>query len=145
MSAAESGAPFDPRSLRLGSEHAAGLLLNGFPTDAVRIAAQQFIEDVRVRSQREDLDGAPLMHAVLRPDEPTLALPSERDRDWRNRQEGFRFLAAGLTLHVRNYLAHTPDEVYSDDEALEWLSLISALQRLLDQTILVEEDAVNRE
>ncbi len=130
----------DVRRLPLRPPRALDLFASGYPTDSVRIAAQQFIEDVRSRSQREDLDGAALMHAVFQPDRPALAFPGKRDRNWRNRQNGFRFLAAGLVMHVRNSLAHTPDDVYPPEEAYEWLAAICALQRLLERTVPVDPD-----
>ena len=136
----DEGAAINVRRLPLRPSRALDLFVSGYPTDSVRIAAQQFIEDVRSRSQREDLDGAALMHAVFQPDQPDLAFPGKRDRGWRNRQEGFRFLAVGLVMHVRNNLAHTPDEIYEPDEACEWLVAICALQRLLERTVPADPD-----
>jgi uncharacterized protein (TIGR02391 family) len=73
-------------------------------------------------------------HAV----NPRLWLPGERDGDtWRSRQDGLHHLAIGAYAGIRNVAAHAVEPGWSDQEALEYLAVLSTVARWADETDVV--------
>ena len=107
----------------------------GFYREAVQKATERFNIRVSELAERPDLSGTGLMTAVFSETAPSLAFGEDRskpsDRDLHN---GYRFLAQGLALGVRNIYTHIIDLSVDEVEALEWLAFISAMHRRLDRT-----------
>ncbi|WP_336853842.1 TIGR02391 family protein [Sinomonas albida] len=69
---------------------------------------------------------------------PKLHFEGDRDDDtWRSRQEGLHLLAQGAYAGIRNISAHE-DEEWSEQQALEYLSVLSVIARWVDETELIE-------
>lgn len=77
------------------------------------------------------LSGVKLMNQVFSADKPILKVPGDYDS-----QLGSMWLFAGAIMGVRNVLAHGQSVQLNEQEALEWLHFASALQRILDNSIL---------
>lgn len=64
-----------------------------------------------------------------------LWLPGDRATDtWRSRQDGLHHLAMGAFAGIRNVLAHSESAGWSSQEALEYLAVLSAVARWVDET-----------
>jgi uncharacterized protein (TIGR02391 family) len=83
-------------------------------------------------------DGAGLIDQVFSVDRPMLALNSLRTETERSEHKGFAALLKGTFAAVRNPLAHEPKILWQGEEdAADWLSLISLLHRKLDGCVRV--------
>lgn len=83
-------------------------------------------------------DGAGLVDQVFSVDRPMLALNSLRTETERSEHKGFAALLKGTFAAVRNPLAHEPKILWQGEEdAADWLSLISLLHRKLDGCVRV--------
>lgn len=72
-------------------------------------------------------------HAV----NPRLWLPGERCSDtWRSRQDGLHHLSIGAYAGIRNVVAHSVEPGWSDQEAVEYLAVLSTVARWADETCL---------
>jgi hypothetical protein len=60
-------------------------------------------------------------------------------KTWKSRQEGLHFLAQGVFAGIRNVATHTHDE-WTEQTALEHLSVLSVVARWTDETELVKLD-----
>lgn len=135
----------DPaRELRLEDLHpdtqsAHKLLTDGHNADAVRRATQRFINRVATLSDPEgdgsddQLDGVPLVRAAFDQKTPLLAFNARVTRVERNEHDGYRNLAIGLVLALRNVVTHADEYDIDEREALEWLAFVSAMHRRLDR------------
>ena len=87
---------------------------------------------VKLRSGRDDLDGATLMQQVFGGKAPTLRFNDLADESDRSEQQGFMHLFAGAMLGFRNPRAH---KIIQDhpERALEYIAFISLLAKLLDE------------
>lgn len=112
------------------------LLTDGHGADAVRRAAQRFINRVGALSDPESsddqLDGVPLIHAAFDQNAPLLTFSTRSTRVERNEHDGYRNLAIGLVLGLRNVVTHADEYPIDQREAFEWLAFISAMHRRLD-------------
>ncbi|XOB63878.1 TIGR02391 family protein [Deferribacteres bacterium DY0037] len=88
----------------------------------------------RVRDMSDvDLDGAALVEAVFSVDKPVLALNTLQTETERSEHKGFAMLLKGCFAAIRNPRAHEPKILWSgDDDAADYLTLISLLHRKLD-------------
>lgn len=78
-------------------------------------------------------DGAALVEKVFAGDRPLLALNTLQTETERSEQKGFAALLKGCFAAVRNPLAHKPKILWDgEDDAADYLSLISLLHRKLD-------------
>ena len=115
-----------------------GLLIDGHGTEAVRRAAQRFINRVAAlvypeEDERGDQqDGVPLMAAAFAREAPLLSFSRMSTRVERNEHDGYRNLAIGLALGLRNVATHADEYPMDHDGAFEWLAFISAMHRRLD-------------
>jgi len=94
--------------------------------DAVFAASKALVNLVKERSDRYDLDGAPLMLTVFSANNPMLAfndLITQTDRD---EQQGMMHLYAGAVLAIRNPAGHDFPE-WSASRATEYIALLSLL------------------
>lgn len=81
-------------------------------------------------------DGAALVDVVFSVDHPILALNSLRTETERSEHKGFATLLKGCFATVRNPLAHEPKILWNgEDDAADFLSLISLLHRKLDDCV----------
>lgn len=79
------------------------------------------------------LDGAALVDLVFSVDRPLLAFNALRTETERSEHKGFASLLKGCFAAVRNPLAHEPKVLWQgEDDAADYLSLISLLHRKLD-------------
>lgn len=79
-------------------------------------------------------DGAALIDKVFSIEKPILAINSLRSETERSEHKGFALLLKGCFAAVRNPLAHEPKILWQgEDDAADYLSLISLLHRKLDE------------
>lgn len=113
---------------------ARGLFEGGHFQEAVRKAAERFLNRVAELARRNDLVGAGLVNRTFSENQPILEFDADRSSlQAKNRHDGFRFLSLGLTLAVRNIYSHADDLPVTEIEALEWLGFLSAMHRRLDR------------
>lgn len=107
---------------------------------AVFEASKGLAQRIREMSGIES-DGANLIDTVFSIDHPILAINSLQTETEKSEHKGFAQLLKGCFAAVRNPLAHEPKILWSgEDDAADYLSLISLLHRKLDgafQTRLV--------
>jgi uncharacterized protein (TIGR02391 family) len=83
-----------------------------------------------------DGDGAALVDRVFSAERPVLAINTLRTETEKTEQKGFANLLKGCFGAVRNPLAHEPKILWEgDDDAADYLSLISLLHRKLDSCV----------
>ena len=81
-------------------------------------------------------DGAALVDLVFSIERPVLAINSLRTETERSEHKGFASLLKGCFAAVRNPLAHEPKVLWQgEDDAADYLSLISLLHRKLDDAV----------
>ena len=81
-------------------------------------------------------DGAALIDAVFSVDRPILAINTLRTDTERSEHKGFAALLKGCFAAIRNPLAHEPKILWDgEDDAADYLSLISLLHRKLDDAV----------
>lgn len=81
-------------------------------------------------------DGAALVDRVFSIDRPILVLNSLRTETEKTEHKGFATLLKGCFAAVRNPLAHEPKILWNgEDDAADYLSLISLLHRKLDDCV----------
>ncbi len=82
------------------------------------------------------LDGATLIDKVFSVDRPLLAINALRTETEKSEHKGFAALLKGCFAAVRNPLAHEPKILWEgEDDAADYLSLISLLHRKLDYAV----------
>lgn len=123
---------FGTADLDLHPDEVRRLFASGFYEEAVRLAAQGFIVEIKQRAGDPDLDGARLVAQVFADKSPMLAFSERKSRLERNEHEGYRFLAMGLVQAIRNQVTHNTDRQYTRIQAFEWLAFISGMRRMLD-------------
>ena len=102
---------------------------------AVFEAAKGLAQRIRDLS-RMDGDGAALVDRVFSVERPVLAINTLRTETEKTEQKGFANLLKGCFGAVRNPLAHEPKILWDgDDDAADYLSLISLLHRKLDSCV----------
>jgi uncharacterized protein (TIGR02391 family) len=81
-------------------------------------------------------DGAALVDTVFSIERPILAMNALRSETEKSEHKGFAALLKGCFAAVRNPLAHEPKILWDgEDDAADYLSLISLLHRKLDQCV----------
>jgi uncharacterized protein (TIGR02391 family) len=81
-------------------------------------------------------DGASLVDRVFAIERPLLAFNTLRTETEKSEHKGFSALLKGCFAAVRNPLAHEPKILWEgEDDAADYLSLISLLHRKLDQCV----------
>lgn len=84
----------------------------------------------------ERADGAALVDAVFPLERPKLAFSSLTTETEKSEHKGFAMLLKGCFGAIRNPLAHEPKILWQGEEdAADYLSLISLLHRRLDNAI----------
>ncbi len=131
-----------PKSLGLDDFHsetkiAHSLFRDGYLQEAIRKAAERYVNRVAQEAERPDLLGTSLINHAFSEDKPVLVLNShETLDDWtlvdRDEHNGYRFLGVGLVQAVRNVMTHADTYALTETEALEWMAFISAMHRRLD-------------
>ncbi len=83
-----------------------------------------------------NLDGAALVDKVFSVEKPILAMNSLQTETEKSEHKGFAALLKGCFAAVRNPLAHEPKILWEgEDDAADYLSLISLLHRKLDDCV----------
>lgn len=83
-----------------------------------------------------DADGAALVDRVFSSEKPVLTINTLRTETERSEHKGFAALLKGCFAAVRNPLAHEPKILWEgEDDAADYLSLISLLHRKLDDCV----------
>jgi uncharacterized protein (TIGR02391 family) len=81
-------------------------------------------------------DGANLVDQVFSIDRPLLAMNTLRTETEKSEHKGFAALLKGSFAAIRNPLAHEPKILWEgEDDAADYLSLISLLHRRLDKCV----------
>jgi len=102
------------------------LFMDGHPWEAVFAASKALVNYVKERSDRYELDGAPLMRDVFSRNDPVLAFNELEDQTDRDEQEGMMHLFEGAVLAIRNPGGHSfPDG--SEQRAIEYIEFLSLL------------------
>jgi uncharacterized protein (TIGR02391 family) len=71
-----------------------------------------------------------------------LWLPGQRDTDtWKSRQDGLHHLAMGAYAGIRNVVTHSVEPGWSEQEALEYLAVLSTVARWVEETEVVTPTA----
>ena len=100
---------------------------------AVFEATKGLAERIREMS-KVDADGAKLVDYVFAIEKPILAFNTLQTETERSEHKGFAALLKGCFAAVRNPLAHEPKILWEgEDDAADYLSLISLLHRKLDE------------
>ena len=87
-------------------------------------------------------DGAHLVDRVFSVERPLLAMNRLQTQTEKSEHKGFAALLKGCFQAVRNPLAHEPKILWhGEDDAADYLSLISLLHRKLDDCFLVPSDS----
>lgn len=102
------------------------LFMDGHTWDAVFAAAKALINYVKDRSNRHDLDGAPLMTTVFSKKDPILAFNGLANQTDLDEQEGMMHLFEGAVLAIRNPGGHSFPEG-PEQRAIEYISFLSLL------------------
>jgi uncharacterized protein (TIGR02391 family) len=90
-----------------------------------------------------DLDGAALVDKVFSMERPMMAINSLRTETEKSEHKGFASLLKGCFAAVRNPLAHEPKILWEgEDDAADYLSMISLLHRKLDDCVSVNTGSV---
>lgn len=120
------------------------LFRSGHFQEAVRKAAQRFLNRLSEQAEHPGQQGVALVNLAFSADAPLLAFSPRETLPDRDEHNGYRFLGVGLTLALRNTTTHGDDYVFTRAEALEWLAFISVMHRRLDgvQQVPLEQDAV---
>ena len=94
----------------------------------------------RIRDlSRVDGDGAELVERVFSIRRPVLALNTLQTDTERSEHKGFTALLRGCFGAVRNPLAHEPKILWErEDDAADYLSLVSLLHRKLDDCVVMQ-------
>lgn len=84
-----------------------------------------------------DADGAVLVDRVFSLERPVLAINTLQTETEKSEHKGFAALIKGCFAAIRNPLAHDPKILWTgEDDAADYLSLISLLHRKLDDCVL---------
>ena len=135
MAGPSSGLGLD--DLHAETRLAHGLFLDGHLQEAVRKAAERYVNRVAQEAEHPELQGTTLVNRAFSEDTPLLVLNSHESLDdWtlvdRDEHNGYRFLGVGLVQAVRNVMTHADNYDLTKTEALEWMAFISAMHRRLD-------------
>lgn len=107
------------------------LFRDGHYANAVEDACKALNALVKLRSGRDDLDGASLMQTVFSVKAPLLAFNDLANESDRSEQQGMMHLFTGAMLAFRNPRAHDFVQDHPD-RALKIIQLVSLLGELLD-------------
>ena len=103
---------------------------------AVFEAAKGLAQRIRDMTGIEE-DGSVLIDRVFAIERPVLAINSLQTETEKSEHKGFALLLKGCFAAVRNPLAHEPKVLWQgEDDAADYLSLISLLHRKLDDSML---------
>lgn len=114
-------------------EVAGRLLRDGHYKQAALEAYIRVISEVKMRTNRPDLDGDGLMNHAFGAErqQPILRFNSLQTESERDEQKGFLFLFKGI-VGLRNSKAHSNTLFDSPQRAHEYIALASLLMRLLE-------------
>ena len=134
---AGSSSGLELNDLHAETRLAHGLFRDGHLQEAVRKAAERYVNRVAQEAEHPELQGTTLINRAFSEDTPLLVLNSHESLDeWtlmdRDEHNGYRFLGVGLVQGIRNVMTHMDDYAMTRAEALEWLAFISAMHRRLD-------------
>lgn len=107
--------------------------------DAVLAAARTVNRRLQQKLNRHDIGEYDLAMQSFDPKAPVVGKPRLRapgDRTtptWRARQEGAKYVTAGVFLAIRNIAAHDDDADWSEQEALEYLATLSVVARWIEE------------
>ena len=107
------------------------LFQNGHYPNAVEDGCKILEGFVKIRSMCSDLSGTNLMLKVFSPKNPVLQFNDLKTETDKSEQQGMMYLYAGTMLALRNPMAHNI-RIESPERALEFISLINLLMKLLD-------------
>lgn len=112
----------------------------GFNDRAVQHAAQAFINEVKARAGRDEMDGQALFHHVFAEERPILAFSRRQTAAQRDEHDGFRWMGVGMVRALRNVLTHDLSSRFSARTAFKWLTFIDAMWEQLDLAYKLEQN-----
>ena len=101
---------------------------------AIEEAFKKVINLVKKKSEKNNLDGYPLMSTVFSKQNPILKFNSLLDRTDEDEQQGWMHLYQGAVLGIRNVKTHNNIIQKDKQKALEYLAFASLLCRRLEDT-----------
>ena len=112
----------------------------GFYDRAIQHAAQAFVNEVKNRADRDDLDGQALFLHAFSENQPVLAFSRRQTAAQRDEHDGFRWMGVGMTRGLRNVLTHDLLPRFSARTAFKWLAFIDAMWEQLDLAYRLPEE-----
>jgi len=110
------------------------LFRSAFYNQAILEAFKRVNELVKAKSGRDDLDGKSLMGTVFSEKKPMLRFNPPTSTSARDEQEGFKLMAMGAMVGIRNPRAHETKWPEPEPlETLEYLAFASLLARQIDK------------
>ena len=88
-------------------------------------------------------DGTALVEVCFSVDNPFVAFNTLRTESEQSEHKGFAMLLKGCFSAIRNPLAHEPRILWNgEDDAVDYLTLISLLHRKLDSAVIVKRNCL---
>lgn len=113
----------------------------GQPAAAVESGAKSLTARIQQKSGSNLVDrelAADVFSAKASNNRVRLWFPGDHSTDmWKSRQDGLHNLAMGAYAGIRNVVAHSHEPGWSEQEALEYLAVLSTVARWTDETELV--------
>lgn len=116
-------------------EHVQQLFLDGHYSQAIFEGCKFFEEYVKNKSGIHQLSGKSLMSKVFDENNPILKLNKLKTPSDKDEQEGFKFLAMGIMVGIRNPKAHSVIELKDTIRAIKYLFLISLIIERVEDNI----------
>lgn len=117
---------------------ALGLYRARFYDRAVQNAVQAFINEVKNRAGRDDLDGQALFLHVFSEERAVLEFSRRQTVAQRDEHDGFRWMGVGMARGLRNVLTHDLSPRFGARTAFKWLVFIDAMWEQLDLAYMAE-------
>jgi uncharacterized protein (TIGR02391 family) len=116
-------------------EHVQNLFLNGHYSQSIFEGCKLFEEYIKSKSNIHQIGGKSLMSKVFDENNPILKINKLKTPFDKDEQEGFKFLAMGVMVGVRNPKAHTVIELKDPIRAIKYLSLISLIIERIEDNL----------
>jgi hypothetical protein len=117
---------------------AAAPLWDAGPAAAVESAARWLTAEIQQKAQSTLLDRklvADVFSSTPSNGRTRLWFPGDREAaTWTSKQDGLHYLSIGAYAGIRNVAAHSHQPGWSEQQALEYLAVFSAIARWTDET-----------
>jgi len=132
--AGKSGAHhFNQRNMHPAVEKFSKKLFDSDHYSQATFEAYKHLESRVKKMSKSRKSGKSLMMEVFNENDPLIVLSLSQGSDEKEEQAGYKFIFAGAVMAIRNPRGHDPELVETQDECLDYLSLVSLLLRKLDK------------